>query len=59
MRREKVGCIICACGFVLMSGTAAASDAGKLSFHGLLLLQLISLFLVLIGAYLGDIFHEK
>ena len=56
-RRQKLLRIICAAGFVLLYGTAGASDCGQIGFGQTLVQSGIGLLMFGVGAYLGGLMH--
>lgn len=59
MKQVKLARITCGLGFLLMLGTAVASDAGNLSIYAAARLLLTGLGMMLVGGLLGGLFHEE
>ncbi len=59
MEQVKLARITCGLGFLLMLGTAAASDAGNLSIYAAAGLLLTGLGMMLAGGFLGGLFRDE
>ena len=59
MKQVKLARFTCGLGFLLMLGTAAATDAGNLSICAAAGLLLTGLGMMLVGGLLGGLFRDE